>query len=84
MAMVGDGNAFLRSATAEEALRDLREHGRAGRPLGSYTFFDRLERLAGRVLKPQGRGPKPKAPEPRTRKGKNYVMCQNSKTPAPE
>jgi putative transposase len=68
MAMVGDWNAFLQSATPEEELRDLREHGRTGRPLGSSTFLDRLERLAGRVLKPQKRGPKPKPRKPRTKK----------------
>ena len=43
--MVGDWKAFLRSAIPEEELRDLREHGRTGRPLGSSTFLDRLERL---------------------------------------
>ena len=64
LAMVGDWKAFLRSAMREEELRALREHGRTGRPLGSPTFLDRLERLVGRVLKPQKPGPKPK-PRPR-------------------
>ena len=71
LAMVGDWRAFLRSAMPEEELRDLREHGRTGRPLGSSTFLDRLERLVGRVLKPQKPGPKPKPRKPRTRKGAN-------------
>ena len=68
LSMVGDWKAFLRSALGEEELRDLREHGRTGRPLGSSTFLDRLESLAGRVLKPQRPGPKPKSRKPRTRK----------------
>lgn len=67
LAMVGDWKAFLRSALAEEELRDLREHGRTGRPLGSSSFLDRLEGLVGRVLKRQKPGPKPKSRKPRTR-----------------
>jgi putative transposase len=69
--MVSDWKAFLKSATGAEELRDLREHGRTGRPLGSATFLDRLEGLIGRVLKPQRPGPKPKARKPRTRKVAN-------------
>ena len=68
LAMVGDWKAFLKSAIAEEELRDLREHGRTGRPLGSPAFLDRLESLLGRVLRPQKPGPKPKRRKPRTRK----------------
>jgi putative transposase len=68
LAMVGDWKAFLRSVIPEEELRDLREHGRTGRPLGSSAFLDRLEGLVGRVLKPQKPGPKPKPRKPRTRK----------------
>ncbi len=68
LAMVSDWKAFLRSAMPEEELRDLRSHGRTGRPLGSSAFLDRLERLAGRVLKPQKPGPKPKPRKPQTRK----------------
>jgi putative transposase len=69
LAMVGDWKGFLRTATAEEEIRDLREHGRTGRPLGSLAFLDRLERLVGRVLKPQKPGPKAKPRKPRRRKG---------------
>jgi len=71
LAMVGDWKAFLRSAIAEEELRDLREHGRTGRPLGSSAFLDRLEGMVGRVLKPQKPGPKPKPRKPRTRRVAN-------------
>ena len=71
LAMVGDWKAFLRSALPEQQLRDLREHARTGRPLGSSAFLDRLERRVGRVLKPQNPGPKPKPRKVRTRKSKN-------------
>ena len=58
--MIADWNAFLHSAVPEEELRQIRGHGCTGRPLGGATFLERLERLVGRVLKPQKRGPKPK------------------------
>jgi len=58
--MIGDWNAFLNSAIPEGELRDLRRHGRTGRPLGNETFVGRLEKMAGHTLKPQKRGPKPK------------------------
>ena len=60
LAMVGNWNALLNSALREEELRELREHGRTGRPLGDETFLGRLESLVGRLLKPQKRGRKPK------------------------
>ena len=60
LAMIGDWQAFLNSALAEEELRDIRHHTRTGRPLGDKTFLARLEGMVGRVLKPQKRGPKPK------------------------
>jgi len=60
LAMIGDWKAFLKSAIPEEQLRDLRRHGRTGRPLGDARFIERLEEIVGRVLKPQKRGPKPK------------------------
>jgi putative transposase len=60
LAMIADWKAFLQSAASEEDLRDLRRHGRTGRPLGDETFVGRLEELVGRVLKPQKRGPKGK------------------------
>ncbi len=68
LAMAGDWRAFLRTAIAEDELRDLRQHGRTGRPLGSSAFVARLEKRVGRVLKPQKPGPKPKARKPRRRK----------------
>jgi hypothetical protein len=46
--MVGDWKPFLRSAIREEELRDLREHGRTGRPLGSSAFV--IENTSLRAL----------------------------------
>jgi putative transposase len=70
-AIIGDWNAFLNSALPEEELRDLREHGRTGRPLGSPAFLEHLENLAGRVLRPLKRGPKPEPRKPRKMKCKS-------------
>ena len=56
LAMVNDWRGFLSSAMREEELRDLREHGRTGRPLGSATFVERLEAMVGRMLAPQKGG----------------------------
>jgi putative transposase len=60
LAVIGDWNAFLNRATPEEELRNLRRHGRTGRPLGDDKFVEKLEEMLGRVLKPKKRGPKPK------------------------
>ncbi len=60
LAMIGDWDAFLRSAMPEDELRDIRRHARTGRPLGDEAFLARLEDTMGRALKPQKRGPKPK------------------------
>ena len=60
LARIADWSAFLNSAVPEEELRDLRRHGRTGRPLGDETFLGQLEERVGRTLKPQKRGPKPK------------------------
>src|SRR5208283_3868519 len=58
--MIGDWGAFLNSVMREEDLSDIRHPTRTGRPLGDETFLARLEGMAGRVLKPQKPGPKPK------------------------
>jgi len=63
LAMVRDWRAFLDSELGEEELRNLRDHGRTGRPLGNATFIERLENLAGRVLSPRKPGRKLKLPK---------------------
>ncbi len=60
LAMVADWRGLLNSAIPEEELRDLREHGRTGHPLGSTTFVYRLEQAIGRVLRPKKPGRPPK------------------------
>jgi len=56
LGMVGNWAALLNSALPEEELKEFRMHGRTGRPLGDGSFVERLEALAGRVLKPQKGG----------------------------
>ena len=56
LAMIADWRSFLNSAIPEEELRDLREHGRTGCPLGSASFVARLERVVGRILRPRKAG----------------------------
>ena len=60
LAMLSDWGGFLNRAIAEEELRDLREHARSGCPLGNATFLERLEKAAGRVLRPRKAGRPPK------------------------
>ena len=56
LAMLPDWAAFLRSALADDELRELRGHSRTGRPLGGTSFLDRLEGMVGRILRPQKGG----------------------------
>jgi putative transposase len=56
LAMVPDWRALLDSALSEEEIRDLREHGRTGRPLGNVSFVECLERMVGRILAPRQGG----------------------------
>lgn len=56
LAIVGDWQRLLNSALPEEESRELRGHGRTGRPLGDEAFLERLEALVGRILKPQKGG----------------------------
>ena len=60
LAIIDDWRAFLDSALPEHQLGQIRDHGRTGRPLGDATFLERLEKLVGRVLRPQKPGRKPR------------------------
>ncbi len=51
--------AFLERPPAQDAETRLRAAERVGRPLGDDSFLARLERQAGRKLRPGKRGPKP-------------------------
>ncbi len=57
----GDFAAFLDQGTDEDqAFRDLRRAEVTGRPFGNDKWLEKLEKLTGRQLKPQKRGPKKK------------------------
>ena len=58
LAMVGDWEKFLGEDVREEEGKNLRLHGRTGRPLGNEQFVIRLEQLTGRMLIKQKPGPK--------------------------
>ena len=61
----GDWRRYLADTDREEDLRRLRRHERTGRPLGSEEFLVRLERLAGRPLRPGKPGRKPGREQPK-------------------
>ena len=54
--MIGDWKGLLDSVLREGELKELRGHGGTGRPLGDGAFLERLERLVGRILRPQKGG----------------------------
>lgn len=57
----GDFKAFLsQQIDDEEAYAKLRQSETTGRPLGDDKWIEKLEKLTGRQLKPQKRGPKAK------------------------
>ncbi|MEA2867013.1 MAG: REP-associated tyrosine transposase [Bradyrhizobium sp.] len=49
----------------QDLFEQLRAAESVGRPLGDNRFFNRIERLTGRQLKPGKRGPKPSEPKSR-------------------
>jgi putative transposase len=56
---------LLASDPEAELFARLRAAESIGRPLGNNRFLAGIERLAGRLLKPGKRGPKPLGPEGR-------------------
>ena len=60
----GDFASFLgESVDDEPGFKRLRQSETTGRPLGSEDWMDKLEKMTGRRLKPQKRGPKVKVRE---------------------
>jgi len=55
---VENWHAYLESGLDESTKDIFRLHGRTGRPLGDDDFLDRLENLAGKVLRPMKPGRK--------------------------
>ena len=60
LAMVNDWRALLDSAMPEDQVKQLRDHGRTGHPLGSAAFVAGLEKTVGQILRPRRAGRKPK------------------------
>ncbi len=57
--IVGDWKAFFREDVDVETAERMRQHERTGRPLGSESFVVKVEKMLGRMVGPQKRGPKP-------------------------
>jgi len=55
---VSDWRGYLDSNLDEATKEAFRMHGRTGRPLGDEGFLERIEGIAGRVLRPQRPGRK--------------------------
>ena len=56
--MVGDWAGYLALSTDEAEWATLRRHERTGRPLGTPSFVERLEKRLGLTLQKQKTGPK--------------------------
>lgn len=55
---VSDWRSYLECDLDNATKEEFRMHGRTGRPLGDEAFLQHLEKLAGRVLRPQKPGRK--------------------------
>ncbi|MBN1353291.1 MAG: transposase [Candidatus Omnitrophica bacterium] len=51
-----DWKSFLAEGDKESDIKLFNKHTRIGRPLGGKEFIDRLEKLTGRILRPQKPG----------------------------
>jgi len=60
---IGSWRKFLALGAADENLGIMRRHERTGRPLGSQTFVENMEKMLGRDLTRRKPGPKPRAPQ---------------------
>ncbi len=56
LGFVGDWRCFLKEGLPKSAARTIEEHERTGRPLGDDAFLDKIERLAGRSMRPRRPG----------------------------
>jgi len=56
--LVGDWRGYLRVEDSLETVAEIRQHARTGRPMGSTSFLDTLEKLTGRRLHKGKPGPK--------------------------
>ena len=51
-----DWRTFLAGGLDETVMEAIRSHGRTGHPLGSAEFFDKLEAILGRNVRPHNQG----------------------------
>jgi len=58
--VIADWSAWLREEDDKDMIKTIRRHTKIGWPCGGKEFVDRLERMLGRPLRPQKRGPKAK------------------------
>jgi putative transposase len=61
---IKDWASFLAEGPSESEVRVLREHASTGRPLGDQAFIERLEKMTGKKIASQRRGPKPRQVRP--------------------
>ena len=55
---IKDWRAFLADEDKEQDMKLFQKHTSVGRPLGREGFVERLEKLTGRILRPQKPGKK--------------------------
>lgn len=56
--MVDNWTNILKAAIEENTVKEIRRHERTGRPLGDFSFVERLEIASGRSLHRRKPGPK--------------------------
>ena len=57
---IKDWGSFLATEIPESIVKLFDKHAATGRPLGDNRFIQKLEKITGRVLRVQRRGPKPR------------------------
>ena len=78
---INDWSAWLVEGLDESTLKRIRRNTRTGRPTGSKSFTDQLERLLGRSLRPSRRGPKPGSQGGRRMTTRRKTTCPRNSQP---
>lgn len=60
LSLVSDWRSFLSDTVDTDEQEKIKRHSRTGRPLGSETFFNRLQAVLGKDVRPKKPGPKKK------------------------
>lgn len=58
LSLVSNWESFLAGENDMQTQETLKMHGRTGRPLGNTAFFDKLQSVLGKDVRPQKPGPK--------------------------